>query len=72
MPSRLGLTLLPATAAAVEIAPGDPLVTRPFQAPSPQRTIGLVWRQTSPRAAEYALLAETALKHLPAGAVARR
>jgi LysR family hydrogen peroxide-inducible transcriptional activator len=67
----MGVTLLPATAAAVEIAAGEGLLTRPFKAPSPRRTIGLVWRTTSPRAAEYALLAETTLKHLPAGAVAR-
>ncbi|HZL99047.1 MAG TPA: LysR substrate-binding domain-containing protein [Planctomycetota bacterium] len=67
----LGATLLPASAAPVEIASGDRLVTRPFRAPEPRRTIGLVWRSTSPRAAEYALLAETALKHLPPGAVAR-
>jgi len=68
----LGLTLLPATAAAVEIAAGDRLVTLPFAGASPRRTIGFLWRATSPRAAEYALLAETALEGLPAGAVARR
>lgn len=67
----LGVTLLPATAAPVEISASDALVTRPFARPEPRRTIGLVWRQTSPRAAEYALLAETIRSDLPPGAVAR-
>jgi LysR family hydrogen peroxide-inducible transcriptional activator len=67
----LGVTLLPAIAAAVEVPEGAGLVVRPFTKPAPRRTIGLVWRTTSPRAAEYALLAETAQKSLPRGAVAR-
>lgn len=67
----LGVTLLPAIAAAVEVPEGAALVVRPFSKPAPRRTIGLVWRTTSPRGTEYALLAETALRHLPAGAVAR-
>jgi len=67
----LGVTLLPAIAAAVEVPEGADLVVRPFSKPAPRRTIGLVWRTTSPRAAEYALLAETALERLPAGALAR-
>ena len=67
----LGVTLLPAIAAAVEVPEGARLVVRPFAKPAPQRTIGLVWRTTSPRGTEYALLAETALRQLPAGAVGR-
>ena len=67
----LGITLLPASAAAVEVPAGAGLVTRPFAKPQPHRTIGLVWRTTSTRATEYALLAETARQHLPAGAVGR-
>ena len=67
----VGLTLLPASAAVVEVRNGADLVVRPFARPQPHRTIGLVWRPTSTRATEYAQLAETVLQHLPAGALAR-
>jgi LysR family hydrogen peroxide-inducible transcriptional activator len=58
----LGVTLLPESAVALEARPGTGLTTRPFAAPAPSRTIGLVWRRTSPNDALYrhlsALLAE--------------
>jgi LysR family hydrogen peroxide-inducible transcriptional activator len=44
----LGVTLLPESAVALEARPGTGLTTRPFAAPVPTRTIGLVWRRTSP------------------------
>lgn len=52
-----GVTLLPTSAAAVEARPGNGIVTRRFSDPQPSRTIGLVWRGSSPRAAHYAELA---------------
>jgi LysR family hydrogen peroxide-inducible transcriptional activator len=44
----LGVTLLPESAVALEARPGTGLTTRPFARPVPTRTIGLVWRRTSP------------------------
>ncbi len=48
-----GVTLLPRSAVALEARPGTGLTTRPFAAPAPSRTVGLVWRRTSPSAALY-------------------
>ncbi len=62
----LGLTLLPAL--AVNAAPlGDksPLVTRPFTAPTPGRTIGLVWRKRAPLPQTFMQLAATLKARLP-------
>ena len=56
--SSFGVTLLPELAVPVE-ARGRELVTLPFTKPRPFRTIGLGWRPTSPRAAEFELLAQT-------------
>jgi LysR family hydrogen peroxide-inducible transcriptional activator len=53
-----GITLLPTSAAAVEARPGNGIVTRLFDAPAPSRTIALVWRASSPRAAHYRELAD--------------
>lgn len=48
----VGVTLLPELAGPCP----DPVVLRPFVRPAPQRTIGLAWRRTSPRADEFRLL----------------
>jgi LysR family hydrogen peroxide-inducible transcriptional activator len=53
-----GVTLLPTSAAPVEARPGNGIVTRRFHDPEPSRTIGLVWRASSPRAAHYSELAD--------------
>jgi LysR family transcriptional regulator, hydrogen peroxide-inducible genes activator len=53
-----GVTLLPLSAAAVEARPGNGITLREFRAPTPSRTIGLAWRATSPRDANYRELAE--------------
>lgn len=55
----LGVTLLPSTAAAVEARPGSGLAASAFHAPAPGRSIALVHRASSPRAEEFAALAET-------------
>lgn len=61
---RIGITLLPALAAA---RPPDGVETRPFRAPEPSRRIGLVWRRGSPREAELKLLADHLRVHRPDG-----
>jgi LysR family hydrogen peroxide-inducible transcriptional activator len=51
----LGVTLLPASAAATE-ARGSAVAVRPFRAPPPSRRIGLAWRRSSPRGDEFRTL----------------
>jgi LysR family hydrogen peroxide-inducible transcriptional activator len=55
--SGAGLTLLPEIALEVELRGSDEIEVRRFRKPQPGRTIGLAWRRTSPRAAEYRELA---------------
>ena len=47
--SRLGLTILPQTAAEAPVYAADLLVTRPFEDPVPKRTLMLAWRVSFPR-----------------------
>lgn len=61
---RIGVTLLPALAAARAPAGVD---TRPFAAPAPSRRMGLVWRRGSPRDGELTLLADYLRAHVPPG-----
>ena len=49
----LGVTLLPECAEKVEAGPGRGIVTRKFAGQSPSRTIGLVWRKSSPFAEAF-------------------
>lgn len=53
----LGVTLLPECAVAVEAGPGRGIATRKFGGESPSRTIGLVWRKSSPFAGAFSNLA---------------
>jgi LysR family hydrogen peroxide-inducible transcriptional activator len=53
----LGITLLPASSIEVEARRGSGLALRAFRAPQPGRTLGLVWRRGSARAAEFRTLA---------------
>jgi LysR family transcriptional regulator, hydrogen peroxide-inducible genes activator len=55
-----GVTLLPASALAVEARPGSGLVTRPLRDPRPNRIVVLAWRATSPLAPMYRTFAEAA------------
>ena len=52
----LGITLLPRIAVQAGIAAGTDLVLRPLAGAGGWRTLGLVWRPRSPRAAEYRAL----------------
>jgi LysR family hydrogen peroxide-inducible transcriptional activator len=44
----VGVTLIPALAAAPPIAPTRNVTLRPFRQPAPHRTIALVWRKSAP------------------------
>jgi LysR family hydrogen peroxide-inducible transcriptional activator len=63
-----GCTLLPALAAVpgVGSVKNGLVQIRPFVAPVPTRTIGIVWRHRYPREATVKQLAEVILNHLPA------
>lgn len=52
-----GVTLLPASAVAVETRPGSGVTARPFAPPRPGRTIALAWRGTDPRSSLFAATA---------------
>jgi len=54
----LGMTLLPRMAIDAGILTGTRVLARPLAAPDPSRTIALVWRSSSPRGEEFALLAD--------------
>ena len=54
----IGITLLPRLSLEVETPQLSHIVILPFRKPEPSRTIGLVWRTTSPRAHEFQLLAK--------------
>lgn len=47
--SGLGITILPLSAAISNIYSSNLLVTRPFTAPAPSRTVALAWRASFPR-----------------------
>jgi LysR family hydrogen peroxide-inducible transcriptional activator len=53
----LGVTLIPEMALGVETGAADVSVAR-FAAPAPSRTIGMIWRRTSPLAARLSQLSE--------------
>lgn len=55
--SGLGVTLLPEISIAQETAHGAVALVR-FADPEPERVIGLAWRASSPRTAEFTLLGE--------------
>ncbi len=53
----LGVTLLPEMAIAVEGRSADVSIAR-FANPQPSRTIGMIWRKTSPLAEQFQVIAE--------------
>jgi LysR family hydrogen peroxide-inducible transcriptional activator len=60
-----GYSLLPALSAAGRDTVGELIVCRPIDDPNAGRTIGLVWRATDPREAEFNALANTLRAGLP-------
>jgi LysR family hydrogen peroxide-inducible transcriptional activator len=71
----LGATLLPVSAASIEVRPGDDVVVRPFAGEPPSRSLGLLWRASSARGAHWEELGEAvavaALERLAAAGIAR-
>lgn len=65
-----GITLLPEMAISSEIHRGGDIRLLRFAAPEPKREIGLAWRKTSPRKAEFVQFGELLRDVLPAGAAA--
>jgi LysR family hydrogen peroxide-inducible transcriptional activator len=53
----IGVTLIPEMAVAVE-ARSAPVSVARFQHPQPSRTIGMIWRRTSPLASQLGQIAE--------------
>jgi len=57
----IGVTLVPAMAAVGMAQTRPNIVLIPFVEPGPLRTIGLVWRPSSPRTADFKLFGESLL-----------
>jgi LysR family hydrogen peroxide-inducible transcriptional activator len=64
----LGVTLIPEMAVPIETRSASVCVTR-FDEPQPSRTIGMVWRKTSPLAKQYEQIAEAVRNSAATGAV---
>lgn len=54
--SGLGVTLLPEMSLETETRRARGITVHPFTRPSPARTVGLAWRRSSPREADFKLL----------------
>lgn len=61
--SGLGPTLLPASALAAEVRPGNGLVARSFVGAQPGRTLTLQWRATSPNGSWFLAIGEVLRSH---------
>lgn len=61
-----GITLLPEMAIATEIHQGGDIRLLYFRAPEPRREIGLAWRKTSPRKADFLQFAQLLCDVAPA------
>ncbi len=57
--SRVGITLLPEMSIDVEIGRSEHIELRRFKKPEPSRVIGLAWRRSAPRKADFMLIGET-------------
>lgn len=57
-----GVTLIPKMAAHIEITPESNLRLIRFQKPEPIRTVGLVWRKSSPRHKDFNALSKEIIK----------
>lgn len=67
----IGVTLIPEMAVPVEAGSGAVSIAR-FAAPEPSRTIGMVWRKTSPLVAQLAQIAEVVRQSAEALQVGRQ
>jgi LysR family hydrogen peroxide-inducible transcriptional activator len=57
--SKLGVTILPQSAAETPLYARNLLVTRPFESPAPKRTVILAWRVSFPRHKAIDVLRDT-------------
>ncbi len=60
--SRVGITLLPEMSLNVEIGRSEHIELRRFQKPEPFRIIGLTWRRSASRKADFQLIGETFIR----------
>jgi LysR family hydrogen peroxide-inducible transcriptional activator len=61
--NKLGVTLLPKMAVDAGLLGGTGLLAKPLSATAPAREIALVWRRTTPRAAEFNILADVLARY---------
>jgi LysR family hydrogen peroxide-inducible transcriptional activator len=66
--SGIGVTLLPTLAIDTIRRSGADVALLPFTAPGPRRTIGIAWRPSTARRAEYQLLGALLRGESPGGA----
>jgi LysR family hydrogen peroxide-inducible transcriptional activator len=64
--SRVGITVLPASAAREDRLGGQVVCARPFAGRSPTRTVALAWRKSFPRLAAVEAVA-AAVRAAPLG-----
>jgi LysR family hydrogen peroxide-inducible transcriptional activator len=67
-----GCTILPELAVPVEVGTRQQLHVVPFKSPPPVRTVGLAWRRTSPRRAEFVAFGEVVVAALGKSPLAAR
>ncbi len=60
----MGVTLLPASAVALEVRAGFGIEVRPFAGAPPERTLGFAWRSSTPMQARYELLGEAFVQEM--------
>jgi LysR family hydrogen peroxide-inducible transcriptional activator len=60
----LGMTLLPAMSIKADVLGDTRLQTRHFSSENVSREVGMAWRKSDPRRAEYLLLAEFVKEHI--------
>ena len=58
----VGITLLPMMAVASTARSQPNIMLVPFRRPAPFRTIGLLWRRSSPRVESFTLLGEAVVR----------
>lgn len=62
-----GYSLFPHLATLGEASVGGLVSYAGFDSPPPGRVVGLAWRQSDPRADQFAVLHDTLLRHIPPG-----
>lgn len=63
--SKMGLTILPKTAALSPAYQGDMLTVRPLRGATPSRSVALAWRKSFPRDKAIGAIIKCIIKHFP-------